>query len=276
MSTAAPRTAPELLALARSSLARWTALWMPPVAMNAFESLASAPLVSTAAQLLVGGTANLASFIIEAGWLAMIGQALRGERPTWQGFKDGVNARWGAMIVGNLVFLALLAALAGAIAYAAHHQYPFEGLKAWYQGFDHMSPAEQQAALNPDKLPPVVRGWLMAFMGWVVSAAVVAFLLLFWQPFVVLAGLPWWKAFGASVRLAVRRFRQAFGLGMLNAAALFAGLTVTTSGSEKNPLPALLGFAMLLVAMAFFKVVYAAVVLDSRGELAVAPPPAEA
>lgn len=252
--------ASELLARSRATLGKYPALWLPPIAINAFQSLAGVPMTNPAPQALVGVTAYMATFIIAAGWLQMIGVALKEERPGFKAFKEGVNAHWGHMVLGHVVFFLILGAALAALAWVGEQQYGFAPLMEWYKQLVAMTPAEQQAAVEPAALPAAVRGWMSLFLVGLGIGAVMTFLLLFWQPLVVLAGQPWWKAWGKSVQLVFRRFKLAFGFAALHGVLFFATLTLTASG---NAFFTIVGLTMLLFVTIFFKIAYAAVVVDS-------------
>ena len=104
------RSAAQLMAAARATMSKWPALWLPPIFMNMAESLAAVPLTTSIAQLVTAVSANLGALIINAGWLAMIGSAIKDEKPTASIFFAGVNRRWVSILVGSLVFMLILGA----------------------------------------------------------------------------------------------------------------------------------------------------------------------
>jgi hypothetical protein len=254
------KSAAELMATARGTLTKWPALWLPPIFMNMAQSLSGIPLTNNALQAVSALTANLGAMIITAGWLAMIGVAQRDERPTYAAFMDGVNRRWGTVLAGSLVFLLLLGVSLAAIAWYGETQYGSATLRTWYAGIEKLTPAEMNAALQPDKLPGAVRNWMSLFMLWLASAAVMTFALIYWQPLAVLRDMPWWKAWLTSVRLVFSRFGQTLGFALLHLMAFVAGLTITAGG---GPVLAIFGLTMLLFVSIFFKILYAAVVNDA-------------
>lgn len=267
MATSRPLNAPAHLTLARRTLARFGGLWLPPILINTFEGLAATPLASMGAQMVVLVSANLAGFLIEAGWIAMIGRALQGTAPGVRDFTDGVNRRWGTMLIGNFAFFALIAAaFAGFWAYGDVH-YGAKTLMAWWNGLAHLAPAQFQAAFDPNHLAAPIQGWMFLFGAWMSVSGLIGFLLLYWQPLAVLANLSWWRAFGASASLVVRRFGLSLLFACMHAAVLFVGFTVATAGDPDHPLPALFGFMLMLVASAFFKILYSGVVADDRALL---------
>ncbi len=254
------RSAADLMATARGTLAKWPALWLPPILMNMAQSLSGIPLTSLPAQVVTGISANLGAMIINAGWLAMIGVALTGEKPTFEAFSSGINRRWGAIVSGSLVFVLLLALmLAGLVWYGDTH-YGTNTLREWYQSIEKLTAAELNAALQPEKLPTAIKSWMYLLMLWMTAAAGLTFLLLYWQPLVVLRDMPWWTAWAASIRMVVTRFVQTLGFALFHLIAFAAGLSITAGG---GPILALFGLTMLLFVSIFFKILYATVVDDA-------------
>lgn len=257
------KSATELMAIARGTLSKWPALWLPPIFMNMAQSLSGIPLTTNTMQVVSALSANLGAMIINAGWLAMIGTAQQGERPTFASFMDGVNRRWGTMLVGSLAFLLLLGASLAAIAWYGETQYGSAALRTWYSGIAKMTPTELNAALQPDKLPAAVRDWMYLFMLWLASSAALTFLLIYWQPLAVIRNMPWWKAWLASVRLVFSRFGQTLAFAVLHLLAFMIGLSTTAGG---GPVLAIFGLTLLLFVSIFFKILYAAVVDDAYPE----------
>lgn len=253
-------TTRELLGTARTTMSKWPALWLPAIMINAFQSLAGIPLSTVALQGIVGVTANLGAFLLQAGWLSMIAEGLRGERPRFSHFNEGVNRHWGAMIAGNLAYLLVLGLLLAGFVFYGDQQHTLSALTQWYAGLKDATPAQLQAALQPERIPLPVRGWMTLFLGWSALAAFVTFLLLFWQPLVVLRGMRWWRAWGASVKLVFRRFGQTASFALLHLLAFMTSLMLAAAG---NPIMALVGLTLLLFVMIFFKILYAAVVDDA-------------
>ena len=241
-------------------MARWPSLWWPPVVVNGFESMAGVPMNSGAVQMTLLVTANLAGFIIGGGWLAMIAKGLEGEPPRWNDFKTGVNAHWLSLVTGNVVYLFLLGlVLLGLAAWGDAH-YGQAALTSWIDHLQKMTPGEQQLALTPEHIPPAVRHWLMLLLAGIACWAVEAFLLLFWQPLVVLVGTRWWNGWALSIRLVFTRFGTVFRFAVLQALGLFTSLMFLAAG---NGFLAVAGFMLLLVVMIYFKILYAAVVRDA-------------
>jgi hypothetical protein len=255
------RTTSELLTTARSALARNPSLW-PPAMLVVLLQDALFPLAAqagTPAQAVAGLCAVLGAVLVGAGWLAMIGRALRGGDPRLQDFADGVNARWGAMLFGTLCFWAVIAGLAG-LAYAqGARSYGVEPLVAWFTGLMKLPAEAQQAALDPSRIPAAVVGWMNLLAAWVAAVTVVHALLVFWQPLVVLQGLGWFKAWAGSVGLAMRRFGQLVSIGVLYVGAMLgARLLIATL----QPGLVMVGVTCHILTVAYFTVVFAAVVED--------------
>lgn len=246
---------------------RWPVLWLPPILVNLFQSMASVPLSTQALQFMVLGTAYLAGFIIDAGWLAMIARALRDEAPRMADFKEGVNRYWGQLVAGHVVYLLILGATLAALAWYGDQHYGFQPLKTWYEAMMRLKPAELQAALEPTKIPVAVRGWMTLMTAWMIAVAGVTFLVLLWQPLVVLAGMSWWKAWGESVRLVFSRFFQIFGFALFHLGAFSLSLSIAASGS---PFLAVAGLTFMLFVTIYFKILYAGLVAEAY------PPSAEA
>lgn len=260
----------DLMPRARATMMRWPALWLPPILVNLFQSMASVPLSTQAAQGVVLFTAYMASFIIDAGWLAMIGKSLQDEAPRWADFKEGVNKYWGHLVAGHLVYLLLTGAALAGLAWYGDHQYGFQPLKAWYDSMMHLKPADLQAALEPSKIPPAVRGWMSLMTLWMVGVAAMTFLVLLWQPLVVLAGLSWWKAWGESVRLVFSHFFQVFGYALFHLGAFTFSLSIAASGT---PFLAVAGLTFMLFVTIYFKILYAALVASVYPPATPAPAP---
>jgi hypothetical protein len=253
------RSAAQLMAAARATMTKWPALWLPPILMNMAQSLAAVPLTTHAAQAVTAVAANVAALLVNAGWLAMIARAIRDERPTATSFFEGVNRRWGSILVGSLVFILILGAALAAIAVWGDHQYGSQPLRAWFDAFEKL-PADKVAdALRPEKLPLVVKQWMYLLMVWMTFAGGLTFVLLFWQPFTVIGDMPWYKAWLASVRLVFTRFGMAALFAVLHLIAFMAGLSIITGG---NALLALFGLTMLLFVSIYFKTLYAQAVSD--------------
>jgi hypothetical protein len=260
---------------ARATMMRWPFLWMPPILVNLFQSMASVPMASQSMQWIVLACAYMASFIIDAGWLQMIGRAQKDQAPKFSDFNAGVNAHWGHLVAGHLVYFLLIGGFMAAIAWYGDQQYGFVPLKSWYDAMMALKPTELQAALEPSKIPVPVRGWMSLMTVWMAGVAALTFLLLFWQPLTVLTRLPWWKAWGASVRLVFKRFFQVLGYALLHVAAFSLALSIAASGTA---LLAVVGLTMLLFVTIYFKILYAAVVADEHPEAVLAefstePPP---
>ncbi|MNL56405.1 hypothetical protein D3C87_1798970 [compost metagenome] len=97
-------------------------------------------------------------------------------------------------------------------------------------------------------------------MLWLAGAALLTFSLLYWQPLVVLRDMPWWKAWGRSLRLVFARFGQTLGFAVMHAIAFLMGMSITAGGGA---IVAILGLTWLLFVTIFFKILYAAVVDDA-------------
>lgn len=258
----AQKRATEWASEARQAMTRYTALWMPPIATNTLQMLTLARPGSALAQGVIAMTAGIAALMIEAGWLEMIGRALKGEPPTMKDFAHGINARWVPIIVGNLAFVLIVSALFGAAFAWGEQQWSSKAVIEWYQALQALPTAEQAAALQPEKLPAAVRGWLNLFMAWVLAASALGLALIAWQPFCVIGRMSWWRAWGASIRLVFKRFPAIFGFGVLQVASLFIALTLGASGQF---IGGILGAMMLLMVTIYFKVLYSAAVIDALG-----------
>jgi hypothetical protein len=253
------RSAAQLMAAARATMTKWPALWLPPIFMNMAQSLAAVPLTTHAAQAVSAVAANIGALLINAGWLAMIARAIKDESPNAATFFEGVNRRWGSILVGSLAFVGILGAALAAIAVWGDHRYGLAPLQAWFDAFQKL-PADKVAdALQPEKLPLVVKQWMYLLMVWMTFASGLTFLLLFWQPFTVIGDMPWYKAWVASVRLVFTRFGMALLFAVLHLIAFAAGLSITTGG---NALLALFGLTVLLFVSIYFKTLYAHAVSD--------------
>ncbi|MEB3329708.1 MAG: hypothetical protein VKQ33_10795 [Candidatus Sericytochromatia bacterium] len=255
------RTTSELLDTARLALARQPLLW-PPALLAVLLQDALFPLAAragTPAQAGAALCAVLGAVLVGAGWLAMIGRALRGGEPGLQDFVDGVNARWGTILIGTVCFWAVILALAG-LAYAqGSRSYGVEPLVAWVTALMKLPPEAQQAALEPGRIPAAVVGWMNLLAAWVATVTLVHALLLFWQPLVVLQGLGWLKAWAGSMGLAVRRVGQVLSLGALYLGAMLGAQLLTAT---LHPVLVLAGVACHILTVAYFTVVFAAVVED--------------
>lgn len=251
-------TTNDLLARSRATMLKWPGLWLPALLTNAFQSLASMPLATMAAQAVVTVAANVAALFINAGWLRMIARALRDERPGMADFNSGVNDGWAPIVGGSLAFFALLGLLALALGLLGDHAYHFATLKAWYDHVQAAKPEQQQALLQPAAIPAAVRGWMTLATIWMLLCAAISFLLLLWQPLVIVEGLSWWRAWGRSARLALAQFGRLLLFAALNVVGFVLALTLMATGNE---LLALLGLFGLLVVLVYFKILYTAVVV---------------
>jgi hypothetical protein len=228
--------------------------------ISALQLMAGGPYASEAAHGMVLLTTSLGVFIIEAGWLAMIREALAEKAPTMETFKEGVNAHWMALVFGSLAFYALLIGLMLAAVYLGEQRYGHEGLERWVATIKDLKPEQLEVKLRNQPLPPDVAGWSALLVGWMGAATLSGLLLLFWQPLAVLRNLPWWRAWAGSVQLLFRRFGQALAIAILQAASVFLSVSVMFGGS---PIFAFLGLGMLLATMTYFKIAYATVVADA-------------
>ena len=261
------RSTSELITAAQATMLKWPAIWLPPFMISALQLMSSGPYMNAAAQGIVVVTTNLGVFLIEAGWVALIARALNNQPVRMEDFRAGVNKHWVSLVCGNLAFYILLAALLGVMAAAGNALYGMDSLEQWFKSIEGLSPEKLEAILKPDGLPAPIKGWLGLFAGWMALTVVASFLLLFWQPVVVLRGVGWWRGWLGSVRLVFTRFGQALVVALMNAALLFASLGVVTAGSA---VMALLGLGMLLLVMTYFKILYATFVADTW------PPPVDA
>jgi hypothetical protein len=254
------RPTPELLASAQATMMKWPALWLPPFMISALQLMAGGPYASEAAHGVVLITANLGVFIIEAGWLAMIREGLADKGPTMETFKQGANAHWGSLVFGSLAFYLLMAGMMALAFYVGEQHYGHAGLEKWIASVKDATPEQLEATLKAGKVPADVAGWATLATAWMGAAGLTGFALIYWQPLAVLRGLPWWRAWGGSVALLFRRPGQTLAVALLQAATMFLALTVLLGG---NPIFAFVGLGLLLVAMTYFKIAYAAVVADA-------------
>jgi hypothetical protein len=254
------RSAAELLASARATMTKWPALWLPPIFMNMAQSLSGIPLTSTVAQGMITVMANVGALMINAGWLAMIGAAIVDEKPNFSVFKDGLNRRWASILFGSMAFVLLLGLGLGLAFWYGDHAYGFEPVRAWFNAFEKLPTEKVNDALQPDKLPLVVKQWMSLAMVWMTYAASVTFVLLYWQPLTVLRDMPWWRAWGASVKLVFTRFPMTAGFAVLHLIVFVAGLSITAG---RSAFLALFGLTILLFVEIYFKVLYATVVSDA-------------
>lgn len=257
------RSAADLMAAARATMTKWPALWLPPIFMNMAQSLAGIPLTSTAAQGLIAVTANIGALMMNAGWLAMIGAAIAGQKPGFASFKDGLNRRWASILFGTLAFVLILGAGLALMLWYGDHTYHFEPLRRWFESFEKLPADKVNEALQPDKLPLVVKQWMSLLMVWMTYAASVVFVLLYWQPLCVLRDMPWWRAWGGSIKLVFTRFGMTAGFALFHLIAFVAALSITAG---RSAFLALFGLTMLLFVEIYFKVLYATVVADAYPE----------
>ncbi|HEY9722778.1 MAG TPA: hypothetical protein V6D47_12260 [Oscillatoriaceae cyanobacterium] len=239
---------------------KWPALWLPALITNAFQSLASIPLATNTAQGVVMVAANIAALFINAGWLRMIAQALHGERPTMEDFKSGVNGGWMSIVFGSLAFFVLIGLLAVGLGFYGDHAYHFATLENWVKLVQAATPQKQQALLQPEAIPAPVRGWMTLAMIWMVLTAIAAFLLLLWQPLVIVERLNWWRAWGRSARLTLAQFRRVLLFAVLNGVTFVLSLSLMGTGNEVLEF---VGLVALLVVLVYFKILYTAIVVDS-------------
>ncbi|MEB3223888.1 MAG: hypothetical protein VKS61_17575 [Candidatus Sericytochromatia bacterium] len=255
------RKTQDLLDTARDTLASHPILWPPALTVILLQD-AMFPMAAqggSPAQALAGFCALLGAVLVGAGWLAMIGRALRGGGPTFRDFADGVNARWGSILLGTLCFWAVIAGLAG-LAYAqGTRTYGLEALTTWFTALVKLGPEAQQAALDPARIPAAVVGWVYLATAWLVAATALHGLLLFWQPLVVLQGLGWLKAWAGSIGLVFRRFGQVVAVGLLFGVSMVGARFLIAT---MHPLLAMVGVACHIVTVTYFTVVFAAVVED--------------
>jgi hypothetical protein len=257
------RSASDLMATARATMTKWPALWLPPIFMNMAQSLAGIPLTSTMLQALSGLMANMGALFINAGWLAMIGAALKDEKPSMGVFTDGLNRRWAAVLFGTLAFVLLLGAGLAALYWYGDRTYGFQAVRAWFDAFQALPPEKVNEALQPDKLPLVVKRWMYLAMVWMTFAAGTTFMLLYWQPLAVLREMPWWKAWLSSIKLVFTRFGLTASFALLHLIVFVAALSITAG---RSAFLALFGLTMLLFIEIYFKILYAAVVTDAYPE----------
>ncbi len=251
----------EILHRSRHLLFTHAALWIPAF----FTILLQDMLLPLSArdghpgQALAGVCAAVGAVMISGGWVAMIGAGLKGEEPSIKAFADGVNDRWLPIVLGNLAFWLLVVAMAGAAFWYGHQAYGWDNLVAWIKPLIELPPDKQQAAIDPAKLPAPVLGWMNVVASWFAAFLLLNYLLLFWQPLVVLRGRTWARAWVESIGLAFSRFGQAFSLALLHLAGLFLARALMAS---LQPVATLVGVALYVGVVALFTIVYAAVVVD--------------
>lgn len=259
----------QLLTRARLLLGRYPILWVPALLAQTVQAAGSLPGPGPGAQWLVLGAALLASGLIEGGQIAMIAQAWgrpgapEGERkPSWKAFGEAVNARFVPLVMGQLGFVALMAALAGAGLAAGHLRYGLAPLVSWVRRLGALKPEELAGALQVSALPPGIAGWAGVLSLTLLAMTLAAGLLLFWQPLVVLRGRSAPAAFLGSARLFFARFKLVAGLALLQ--AFLTGLTMLAAAG--GPLAAFIALGLLLAIGVFFKIAYTAIVLESVPE----------
>lgn len=255
------RNTHQILKDTRSALSRNPSLWLPAFAIILLQD-AILPLGiqhGTPAPLIGALAAALAAAMLGAGWYALMARVLRGGTATFRDFIDGVNARWLSIVTGTIVYWLLLAATA-AIAFAYGQRFiGVEPLLAWFKPLLELSPTQQQAALDPTRIPPPVLEWMNVAALWVTAVVLLNALLLFWQPLVVLQGQRWTAAWIGSAGLCLRRMGQVLLIGSMHLGTLiFARLLIATL----NPLVMMAGVAVYMFAVAYYTLVYATVVED--------------
>lgn len=253
---------PEILRRARETFFSHAALWIPAFLTIILQDMVL-PLAARGGnpgQALAGLMAAIGAVMIGAGWLAMIGAALRQEPPGMQAFADGVNARWVPIVIGNLAYWLVVLAMAGLAFWYGHTTYGFDHLKAWLEPILALPPEKQQAAFDPTKMPPAVIGWINLVALWFVGFLLVNGLLLFWQPLVVLRDRGWLAAWAESARLVFARLGQVVGLGALHLAGLAMARMLMAS---MQPFPTFVGVGLYVAVVGLFTIAYAAVVEDA-------------
>lgn len=252
----------EILGRSRQLLFTHAVLWIPAFVTILLQDMLL-PLSARdghPGQALAGLCAAIGAVMIGGGWVAMIGAALRGESPGMQPFAEGINARWIPIVIGNVAFWLVVLAMAGAAFWYGHQTYGWDHLVAWIKPLLEMSPEKQQAAIDPSKLPAPVMGWMNVIAVWFAGFLALNFLLLFWQPFVVLRGHGWASAWVASITLAFQRFGQVMALAWLHLAGLFLARALMAS---LQPVATFVGVALYVGLVALFTIAYAAVVEDA-------------
>lgn len=263
----------EVFAAARAAFWRWPILWLPPLMAQALQALAGGPYQDVGVQWLMLLMALGGSFLIQAGWVAMIVAALKGERPVLA-FVEGVNRHWASFLVGNAAFFICVGAMAAAFVAYGEQQLGHAELKAYVDGFQGLDESALRARLKPEAVPKSVQAWANLVALWALSAGAFALLLSFWQPLAVAAELPWYRAWWRSLVMAFRQAPRLLGVGALHAASLLMALMALAGG---GPVLGFVGVLALLSVIAFFKLVYAAWALKVLpGGLLAWPPPPEA
>lgn len=255
------RNTHQILKETRTALGRSPILWLPAFAIILLQD-AILPLGvqhGSPAPLLGATFAALAAAMLGAGWYALMARVLRGGHATFRDFVDGVNARWVSIVAGTLTYWLLLAAT-GTIAFAyGQRVIGVEPLVAWFKPLLDLAPAQQQAALDPTKIPASVIEWMNIAAVWVTVVLLLNALLIFWQPLVVLQGQRWTAAWIGSAGLSLRRLGQVISLGSLHLGSLvFARLLIATL----NPVVMMAGVAIYMFSVTYFTLVYATVVED--------------
>lgn len=244
----------EVFAGARAAFWRWPILWLPPLMAQALQALAGGPYEDVGVQWLMLLMALGGSFLIQAGWVAMIVQALRGTAPA-SAFIPGVNRHWATFLVGNAAFVLVLVAYAwGLIAYG-EHRWGHAELVAYVEGFQGLSEEAVRARLKPELVPASVQAWANMVALWAAMSGATALALSFWQALAIGAEITWYEAWGRSLVAAFRQAPRLLGVGALHAASLLMALMALAGG---GPLVGFVGVVALLSVMAFFKLVYAA------------------
>jgi hypothetical protein len=249
----------DLLKTARATLTKWPSLWLPPLLINAFQSLAGMPMASWVTQAVVALCVNLAGFLIQGGWLSMIDRALQGETPRIEDFKGGVNRHGASLIGGNLVYFISMGGLLALFAWGGDRLYRLEALQAWVLAFSKLDAAHQQAMLEIQHLPAAIQGWFMLFALWLGVASILSFMLIYWQPLVVLRQVSWWRGWFFSAKITLSRFKMTLGFVVRELIACAVCLLFASSG---NPLVGLMGLIAFIFVLIYYKILYATVVRD--------------
>ena len=253
----------EILRRSRATLFAHAALWIPAFLMIIMQDMVL-PLAARGGhpgQALAGLMAAIGAVMIGAGWIAMIGAALRGEAPSLKAFADGVNARWVPIVLGNIAYWLLILALAGIAFWYGHQTHGFDTLSSWIRPILDLPPEQQQAAFDPATMPPAIRGWVNLAALWFFAFLIVNALLVFWQPLVVLRDRGWLSAWAESARLFFERFGQVITIGALHLTGILLARMLMAS---MQPLPTFVGVALYVGIVALFTIAYAAIVEDAR------------
>ncbi|MEB3285336.1 MAG: hypothetical protein VKN33_08630 [Candidatus Sericytochromatia bacterium] len=203
--------------------------------------------------------AAVAATMLLAGWYALMARVLRGGVATFRDFIDGINARWMTMVAGTCVYWLLIGSLAAIIFWYGQRSIGLDPLLAWFKPLLELPTAQQQAALEPSRIPRAVIEWMNLAAIWVSLVVALNALLVFWAPLAILQGQRWTAAWLGSAGLCLRRLGQVIAIGTLHIGSLLFARILMASF---QPLTVMAGVALYMFSLTYFTMVYATVVED--------------